>query len=216
MVQLAKKAQLVDVWQEYGKIKAFEDMSFVVEADSGLYRAKQAVSCLVRPEIEDRVLVAWNSVGECYILAILERAGSEKTSLSFQGDVDLRVMEGRLRVVAQDGVDLASSKDISLNSSSLKVYSSEGEMTIERLIFLGSLFHGQVEKIKLIANSFDSVVERLSQRIKRAYRFVEELDQLKAGSLNYLVKKALSLRGKYSLFTAEEDVKIDGERIHMG
>jgi len=75
---------------------------------------------------------------------------------------------------------------------------------------------GQVEKIRLIVTTFDSLIERLTQRIKRSYRTIEEIDRLRAGRLDYLIDKLLSLRGKYSMLTAKEDVKIDAERIHMG
>ena len=75
---------------------------------------------------------------------------------------------------------------------------------------------GQIAKIKLIGQTCDSVFERVSQRVKRSYRWVDELDQLKAGQLNYLVKTLMSLRGKYSVLTAQEDVRIDGDKILMG
>ena len=43
-----------------------------------------------------------------------------------------------------------------------------------------------------------------------------ELDQLEAGQLDHRAKKLLSLRGKYSVITAEKDVRIDGDKILMG
>jgi hypothetical protein len=39
---------------------------------------------------------------------------------------------------------------------------------------------------------------------------------VKAKKIDYSAEELLTVRGKYAMFSAEEDVKINGERIHMG
>ena len=109
-----------------------------------------------------------------------------------------------------------SAKDTALTSAQLSVNSVQAEVNIQQLSFFGNFLQGQIQKIKLIGQTCDSFFERVSQRVKRCYRRVEELDQLTAGQLNYRVKKLMSLRGKYSVLTAEEDVRIDADKILMG
>ena len=60
------------------------------------------------------------------------------------------------------------------------------------------------------------VTDRLTQRIKNSFKTVEGLDQ--QTSLNFLqtIGKTLSIRSRDAVITARKDVKIDGERIHMG
>ena len=140
----------------------------------------------------------------------------QKQTLVFHGNVDFKVKDGRLTIAAPEGIALASAKDIGLTSPELNIHSVNSEVRIHRLIFSGGFWMGQVEKIRLIVTTFDSLIERLTQRIKRSYRTIEEIDRLRAGRLDYLIDKLLSLRGKYSMLTAKEDVKIDAERIHMG
>ena len=41
----------------------------------------------------------------------------------------------------------------------------------------------EVSKVALLAQEVDSMVTRLSQRAKRVFRFVEELDQTRAGTV---------------------------------
>ena len=60
------------------------------------------------------------------------------------------------------------------------------------------------------------MLERLSQRVKRSYRTVDELDQLHARQLDYKVDKTMSLRAANALLTAEQLVKVDGGQIHLG
>ena len=216
MENLARQLQENILVRELGVISRIDNGIFAVETRSGTYEARQAVSCLISPRKNDKVLLMGNFPGDLYILAVLERDAEQKQSLSFQGDVDFTVKSGRLTITSEQGLKFSSARDIDFASPVLNVHSLQSEVHIHRLIFSGNFWLGQVEKIRLIVSAFDAVIERLTQRIKRSYRTIEEIDHLKAGRLDYLVDKLLSLRGKYSMFTAKEDVKIDAERIHMG
>jgi len=215
MENLARALEKEENFVEYGTVKLVQCGAFTVAAESGVVTAKRAFSCLVEPLPGDRVLVSRASSG-CYILAILERQGDQHACLAFEGDADLRLKQGRLRVAAQEGIDLVTAKDTALVSPELSINSVQAEVSIQHLSFFGTFLEGQIERIKLIGQACDSIFERVSQRAKRCYRWVDEIDQLKAGQLNYLVKKLMSLRGKYSVLTAEEDVRIDGDKILMG
>jgi len=216
MDNLARKQVYSEATQEYGKVVGQEDSFYSVETDSGLYRVKRAVSCVVQPEVNDLVLVSLSSLGGGYILAVLERVEGAKATLSFDSDVDIKTSEGSLSIASKQGIDLASTEDINLIASRLGIASSEGEINISRLTFLGSFFEGSLETVKLLARTFDSITERFFRRTKRSYRFIEDTDQVKAGSLNYVADKSLMLRGTFSQMTAKEDVHIDGERINIG
>ncbi|HUT70758.1 MAG TPA: DUF3540 domain-containing protein [Desulfatiglandales bacterium] len=216
MDNLARKQVHSETTQEYGKVVGQEDSFYSVETDSGLYRVMRAVSCVVQPEINDLVLVSLSSLGKGYILAVLERVQGAKATLSFDSDVDIRTSEGTLSIASKQGIDLASTKDINLIASRLGIVCSEGEINISKLTFLGSFFEGSLETVKLLARTFDAITERFFRRTKRSYRFIEDTDQVKAGSLNYVADKALMLRGTFSQMTAKEDVHIDGARINIG
>jgi len=216
MDNLARVMDSEQAFLEYGRVIGSEDRFFTVETDRAEVKAAKSVSCLVEPLPGDTVLVSQTASGKCYVLSILEREDQGPTSLVFDGDVDLKAREGRLRLAAQEGIDLVSAKDTSLISAQLSVNSVQGEVSIQHLSFFGNFLQGQIQKIKLIGQNCDSFFERVSQRVKRCYRRVEELEQLTAGQLNYRVKKLMSLRGKYSVLTAEEDVRIDGDKILMG
>jgi len=202
--------------QVYAKVVSQVDTFYSVETESGLYRVRRAVGCVVQPEVNDLVLVSLSSLGGGYILAVLEREQGAKATLSFDADVDIKTDEGSLSIASKQGIDLASPEEINLVSSSLGISSSKGEINIGRLTFLGGFFEGSLETVKLLARTFDSITDRFFRRTKRSYRFVEDTDQVKAGSLNYIADKSLMLRGTFSQMTAKEDVHIDGERINIG
>jgi len=216
MDNLARKHLYGKATQEYGKVAGQEGRFYVIETDSGLHRVMRAVGCVVQPEVNDLVLVSLSSLGGGYILAVLEREQGAKATLSFDSDVDIRTSEGSLSIASKQGIDLASTEAINLIASRLGIASSEGEINISRLTFLGSFFEGSLETVKLLARTFDAITERFFRRTKRSYRFIEDTDQVKAGSLNYVADKSLMLRGTFSQMTAKEDVHIDGERINIG
>ena len=202
--------------QAYAKVVSQVDTFYSVETESGLYRVRRALSCVVQPEVNDLVLVSLSSLGGGYILAVLEREQGAKATLSFDADVDIKTDEGSLSIASKQGIDLASPEEINLVSSSLGISSSKGEINIGRLSFLGNFFEGSLETVKLLARTFDSITDRFFRRTKRSYRFVEDTDQVKTGTLNYIADKSLMLRGTFSQMTAKEDVHIDGERINIG
>lgn len=216
MNNLARVLSYEQVLLEHGKVSGSEDHFFTVETSLGTLTAQKAVGCLVEPMPGDTVLVSQTASGKCYILSILEREDKDPVSLIFDGDVDLKAKDGRLRFAAQNGIDLVTAKDTTLVSAKLSVNSAKADVSIENLSFFGTFLQAQIAKIKIIGRTCDSVFERVSQSVKRSYRRVEELEQLNAGQLNYFVKKLMSLRGKYSVLTAEEDVRIDGDKILMG
>lgn len=216
MDNLARQQEDFFVFHEFGQITGLRKDAFIVDAQSGRYVAKKAVSCLIQPRKGARVLIVTDMSGECYILSVLEHGIDKKSSIQIDGDAELITKNGRLQIAAQKGIDLATVGNIGLVSSGLKVHSNRAEVSISRLFYLGSFVFGQIGKIKVLASTMESAIKRLTQKIGCSYRTVEDLDQVKAGKLEYRAEKLMALRGKYSMFTAEEDVRIDGERIHLG
>ena len=216
MDNLAEKQHYDPVFQEYGIVTGSEETSFIVETGSGLWKTAQAASCLIRPMVGDKVLVSIDSAHGSYILAILERQGIGPYQLSFDNSVELRVSDGRFTLASQGGADIASAGDISLVSADINIHAGRGEIGIERLFVIGAFAHASLARVKLVAGVLESVAERLIQKAKRSYRVIEESEHVKAGNLDFLVRKMLSLKGKYSMITAKEDVKIDAQRIHIG
>jgi len=216
MDNLARQPEDFLVFHEFGHITGLQEDAFIVDAGSGRYVAKKAVSCLLEPRMGARVLLVGDATGECYILSVLEHGIDKKSSIQFDGDAEVVTRNGRLQIAAQKGIDLATVDNIGLVSSGLNVHSNGAEVSISRLSYRGSSMFAQIGKIKVLAATIESAARRLTQKIKQSYRTVEDLDQVKAGKLEYRAEKLMAFRGKYSMFTAEEDVRIDGERIHLG
>jgi hypothetical protein len=73
-----------------------------------------------------------------------------------------------------------------------------------------------VAKIALAAQEVDSALGRLTQRAKRVFRFVEEIDQTRAGTVDLRAQGLVGIRGENAVIAARVLAKVDGEQIHLG
>ncbi len=217
MLHAVRKLEPVpQVSHEIGSVIASDGRGWIVQTDSGDCRARRAVSCLVSPEPDDRVLLAVAEDGHAWILAVLERREGAPIRIEAEGDVAFSVRRGRFSVAAQEGLDLVTARDASLVAGGLRVSANQAGVRVGQLSYLGRFVQAEVERIKVLAGSLDSVLDRLWQRVKRSYRWVEEADHVRADQIDYAAKKNAQIRGRNALVTAEQLVKVDAEQIHIG
>lgn len=190
--------------------------SFLLEGPSGELRAKRAVGCLLAPIEGDRVLVARMADGRAYILSVLEREDPTPLALETDRSLTLKSSAGRVEVLARDGVELVTSADIALTSKRLEVCAPEAAFGLGKLTVTADETLADVSTLKLVAETVESVIGTLSQRLKRARRVVEEIDQLRAKYVDVIAQKALRMHSESAVVTADQLVKVDGEQIHIG
>ncbi len=216
MDNLARKREHRQVFQDVGEVVRIDGDVFLVRTDTTELQTQRAKSCLLAPEVGDMVLVALIEGRSSYVLAVLEREDGAASRIVLDGDVEIKAPTGRIGMVAQEGIGFVSGKEVSVVSGSVEVRSVTGNVVFEQLSYLGTVVSAEIGKIKLVAGIFDSALERLTQKVKRSYRTVEEVDQVRAERIDYAAKKNMSLRGDNTLITADQLVKIDGDQIHLG
>jgi hypothetical protein len=190
--------------------------SIRVDTDHGELSARRAVSCLIEPVARDRVLIAGNLADELFVIAVLERKDASTTRIIVDGDLSLGVPKGRFSVAAAHGVDLVSAKDMTITSSELTVRAPKGHLFLDHLTYLGRKIFAQTQAIKLVGKLFDAVLDRISHKVRRSYKVVEEIDYMRSEEIDYRAARNMSLRGQNTLVTAEDLVKIDADQIHLG
>jgi hypothetical protein len=203
-------------FEEVGTVTEAGEGEWTVQAGTGVYVARRALSCLLAPELGDEVLLALAEDGRAWILAVLERRAGAPLQLETEGDLAIRVKNGRFSISAQEGLDLATAKKASLISGELRVTSPEAVLQLDRASYIGRVLHGQVDRIKLFAQTFDSAVDRVWQRVKRSFRFVEEVDHVQAEEILYRAKNSALIQGQNALIGAEQLAKVDAGQIHLG
>lgn len=204
------------VVQETGVVEEWGAGLAAVRTPSGVCGARRAVSCLVEPEVGDRVLVATDEEGQAFVLAVLERRAGAALRLGAEADVTWHVPGGRFSVAAARGIDLVTAGEAAVAAGALKVTAADAKLRLDEVSFLGRLVQAQAETVKLVAGALDHTLERFWQRVKRSYRFVAEQDHVRAGHLDYAAKENAHLRGKNTLLTAQQLVKVDAGQVHLG
>ncbi|MEJ7735014.1 MAG: DUF3540 domain-containing protein [Polyangiaceae bacterium] len=215
MNALAKKQLPEQAWGEVGRVTAVVGTEVTVRSGACLRHARRAPSCLLQPEEGDRVLLAVTERDETFVVAVLERAGQD-ASLTFDGDVQLHTKSGRLTMVARDGIDLVSSRTVRVAAEAVSVTSQRASMVTEALSIVGGALEANIERVKVVAKTTETVVDACIQRAKRAYRFVEQLDRLRSAQVDYVATGRMNLRAETTMLTAEKLVKVDGTQIHVG
>jgi hypothetical protein len=182
--------------------------AYSLSTEFGTLRGKKAVSCLVRPEPGDQVLLAYDEAGGCRILAVLDRADPEQpTNLAVQGDVRLTAENGRLT--------LASSERIELASQEFSLHAERGQVTTQELTVTSGVLESRLGTMRTAAKLCEQTFKELRQRLGACMRFVSGHEEVQTGSTRHLVEQTLTVQCKNSIHTAEETVKIDGETIHL-
>jgi hypothetical protein len=216
MTNLARQLDEQNAVQEVGNVMRLTDQTYWISTASGDYQARRATSCLVEPRPGDLVLVAILAKGHGYVLAVLEREAGSPIELCADGDLRIRLSQGRFSVASQEGIELTTGKDVDVSSARFKLKALDGSVVFQRLTYLGRYLQSEIERVKTVVNSFDAVLERFSQVVQRSYRVVHQSDQLRAGQIDYRAKQTMNLHGHNTLINADELVKFDGEQIHVG
>jgi hypothetical protein len=216
MHNAARKLKTRTVWQEFGEVIAIKPSGVRVQTALGELDATRAVGCLVEPAIGDRVLIASEEDGESFVLSVLTRAAPTATTISAEGDLVMRSSNGQVVIAGQTGVDVLTAGTANIAASAVEVRAARGRIAILWLETFSEAVKAEFGRVKLFSETFDSVLGRFSQRAKRSYRTVEEIDQVRAHQIDYAAEGNARIKGENALVTATDVAKINGEQVHLG
>lgn len=190
-IKMPPAAVLAHMW-----VKGIESDRLVVADEAGLIRARRAKGCLVEPAIGDLVLIS--RAGEiAYVLAVLEGAGPT-------------------RLAAAGALEIASQTRLSLSAPELESEFGTANIGIDRLTYRGRLAEIGLEGAKLVAERVHTMAGDALAELGRSIRRIAGLDQTAAGIIDQRAEDCAALHGRFTTITADKDVRIDGDQIHMG
>jgi hypothetical protein len=73
-----------------------------------------------------------------------------------------------------------------------------------------------VQNIRTFAGAIVTAAKSINQRAETLMRWIEGLETLHIGNLVQTVRHNMVLHSRQAVITAKDDVRIDGERIHLG
>ena len=202
MEAIAFPTQFEAVFRTTGHIVDCSEDGFSVATEKGTFLALRATSCLLEPQAEDKVLLVGDPSGGLYVLAILEREAGLAGRIKSDGDLVMDVGEGTFSVSAGEGIKMNTPEALELSAGRIEARAGRARF--------------MVGAVKVVGKTVDSVLDRVSQRVKNSVRWVESLDQVRSGQVDYQAEGMMRLHGENTMMTASKLVKADGKQVHIG
>lgn len=187
--------------------------------------ARPVLGLPVAPRAGDTVLcapvLADGGRTEHYVVAVVATLHAVETSVRVTHDPAkrrsvVRLPPGSVRFEADGDLELAATKTVRVEGARIEAAARDAEVTLDR----GTLRARRWETVAALAVQTVDVLEtrasRVVTRAKNLYQQVEELAQTQAGRVRVVADGALHLHARRALVKAEEDVKVRGEKIHLG
>jgi hypothetical protein len=185
---------------------------FLVGPDGTRRWAKKAGSCLLKPATGDIVL-AWNGqIQGTFIISLLIRE-NQGMHLIFEGPTT--ITSGPLAIQGPV-ISIDASESASMRAPEVDLSGSKGRARFTTFSFIASSFYGHCEQVTTIMRSCHSVMQRLTQRVRDSFRTIERIDETRAAIISQTASGRFSVNAGHAVIVAEDDVTIDGEKIHLG
>jgi hypothetical protein len=189
----------------YARVDDEKQDGFAVSLNDGhTLFAQRAAGCLLAPETGDEVLLVAGA-GNAFILSVLTR----------QEDTGRITLPGTSTIEGNE-ITLTGRRGVALEAPRISLTGLLGEASFSGLSLLSRWCDVRVERITSVAEIWNRTIGRLTERIRDSYRKIENTEQTKAGRIRTIVKERFSVASKNADLNAEEEVKLDGKKIHIG
>lgn len=175
-----------------------QGVTYGVMLNGHQYVCDKAASCLLVPKVGDKVLVSGPESGELYIIAIIKQAVPEQSELAVKGHLSI------------------SSEAFSLQSKQLQVKADTAQCVIDSADYVGKELRTTISISRIVGKVYEVIADRLSQMSRNSFKITEQVDQTRAGTIDYQADDSARIHSKYTMVTGKELVKVDSDQIHMG
>lgn len=165
--------------------------------DAELRTATGATAAIRRSEGRERIEVR---DAQARLVFELDATSGRATLSTPSGDLALR---------AGGNVEISA-------GGSLRCDAPRAELRFGETRFEGERVTAVTKEASVTATRLETIATRLFERAKSVFRQVDDLHQLKAGRARTLVAGGLAVKAGHASIRADEELKLDGETIHLG
>lgn len=191
-----------------GLLHRESDGSYAVACDGRVWIVPRAASCLLEPQPGDEVLISGPDPARIYLIAVTVQADPARTTLQAEGELVLRSRTGEVRLEGESAVRVRT-----------PVHTVEAEderHTCGRMRVVAKQLHATVGEVRVVGRSYEAVLDRLTLMARLSLRSVSEMDQVRAGAIDFQAEQSARLHAAYTVVTGGDLVKVDAKQIHMG
>lgn len=192
------------------------DGRYAVACDGRVWTAQRAASCLLEPMPGDEVLISGPDPARVYLLAVTVQAEPGRTTLEAQGELVLRSRTGDVSLESAGSVALRGRAAVRVQAPEYSVEADEARHAVGSMRVVARQLHATVGETRLVGRSYEAALDRITLMARLSMRSVSEMDQMRAGAIDFQAEQSARLHAAYTLVTGADLVKVDAKQIHMG
>jgi len=185
---------------EYASVISVTEQGYILKPENGsLLIAQQAFGCPFTPIKDDFVMFVRSANRGIFIVNILQRKHAQSALIE-----------------NEHGISLQSGQKIDISASDINMTSTNTQVTSQQYSHTSQKLDIKSESTQFYSRTVESISERLVQKVRDSFKVIERLEQVNAQDIIQNIKNAFIQRSRQVDISAKSDVKINGERIHMG
>lgn len=185
---------------EYASVISVTEQGYILKPENGSsVIAQQAFGCPFTPITDDFVMFVRSANRGIFIVNILQRKHAQ------------------CAVIANEhGIALQSNQKIDISANNINMTSKNTQVISQQYSHTSQMLDIKSDSTQFYSRTVESISERLVQKVKDSFKIIERLEQVNAQNIIQNIKNAFIQRSRQVNISAESDVKINGERIHIG
>lgn len=132
------------------------------------------------------------------------------------GDLVLRTPHGRIDLEAAEGVRIRSGSEIEVEAETLRTKAGAAEVTVGEARISGKTLTSTFHRVRQTVDVLETTAGRVVERARETYREVEGLAQIRADRIRLVAERTFHVMGTHTLLKARKDLKLKGDKIHLG
>lgn len=131
------------------------------------------------------------------------------------GKAGIGLTVGKKYEKSRSGLALKPGK-IDVSSQEVKVSARRAGFFIEEVKNNIKTLVSKIGSVRLVVDKLETTASSIIEKAKNTYRTTENLNQVKAGRMRMLIDRTFHIGSKTTVIKAKDDVKVKGEKIHLG
>ncbi|WP_420965337.1 DUF3540 domain-containing protein [Bradyrhizobium sp. B120] len=175
-----------------------------VELGGARHRATVAVGCVVRPILQDIVLLFTN-MEQSFVVTVLERAASN--------GVMIGPPAGRNMSIEGETITIAARQRISLRADSIDLRAKLFAVLANKGTWIGKLYTLIADHVRCSARIQEASAESLTIKAVARVAVIERIDSLQTETQAIRVTGIASEMAHSKVIAVSEDLRLDGKRV---
>lgn len=190
------------------RLRPVDEAEARIEADGGasasIERDPRGQQHLLLRDAEARPLFAYEpGSGRCTLYAP-------------EGDLELKAPSGRLTLDGEQGLALRSGAELELTAERLHARALEAEVELTDARVSANALTTTFRRVRQQIDLLETNAGRIVERARESYREVEGLAQTRADHIRQVAARTYRVIGQRTMLKARDDLKLKGEKIHLG